>query len=297
MSSAIWICGNRTPNYIQKNSKYTFFDPFKSIEGDNINHLNRFWSEYVCQYYVWKNNKKSDIVTFCHDNKIIKTQCIDIDNIDTNKIQYYSCVQIDMSKDKDIFGNTIEKKENLTNIQFRNIYYEIVEKMHQPMFMYDDLTEYLNTQKVLSLESIESIANDDNYLFCNLEMYSCVWSDFVKLQELLFSYFEFIESKYKFNRDPHKYKDFFRSIIVPHYQQLIVDSEQNNEKLSISAMLYQISERFMTVLEESTDYGFDRRNNIYRLFSYMIEILISLFIRTKDSFYNKQYRVPILFIN
>ena len=37
-----------------------------SVEGDNINHLNRFYSELTTMYYVWKNRIESRQIGFCH---------------------------------------------------------------------------------------------------------------------------------------------------------------------------------------------------------------------------------------
>lgn len=37
-----------------------------SVEGENINHLNKFYSELVTLYWVWKNNVRSKMVGFCH---------------------------------------------------------------------------------------------------------------------------------------------------------------------------------------------------------------------------------------
>lgn len=36
------------------------------MEGENINHLNPFYSEVVTLYWVWKNQMKSNKVGFCH---------------------------------------------------------------------------------------------------------------------------------------------------------------------------------------------------------------------------------------
>lgn len=36
------------------------------VEGENINHLNRFYSEMTTMYWVWKNKKRSKYVGFCH---------------------------------------------------------------------------------------------------------------------------------------------------------------------------------------------------------------------------------------
>ena len=36
------------------------------VEGENINHLNAFYSEMTTMYWVWKNQKRSRYVGFCH---------------------------------------------------------------------------------------------------------------------------------------------------------------------------------------------------------------------------------------
>jgi hypothetical protein len=49
-----------------------------SVKGENINHLNRFYSELTTMYYVWKNRKESQLVGFCHYRRPFK-ECFDID--------------------------------------------------------------------------------------------------------------------------------------------------------------------------------------------------------------------------
>lgn len=49
-----------------------------SVQGENINHLNKFYSEMVTFYYVWKNNKKSSLVGFEHYRRHFPYVC-DVD--------------------------------------------------------------------------------------------------------------------------------------------------------------------------------------------------------------------------
>lgn len=43
-----------------------------SIEGENINYLNRFYSELTTMYYVWKNKKESRQIGFCHYRRLFR---------------------------------------------------------------------------------------------------------------------------------------------------------------------------------------------------------------------------------
>ncbi|NPD93101.1 DUF4422 domain-containing protein [Xylanibacter muris] len=42
----------------------------KDVDGDNINYLNKFYSEIGTFYYVWKNNLKSRIIGFGHYRRL-----------------------------------------------------------------------------------------------------------------------------------------------------------------------------------------------------------------------------------
>ena len=55
-----------------KENKYPFFKGYytkSNLNCHNINHIQDYINEFVCQYYVYKNNIKSDIVGFCQYGK------------------------------------------------------------------------------------------------------------------------------------------------------------------------------------------------------------------------------------
>lgn len=52
------LCENENTHLFKGNSM--------EVAGDNINHLNAFYSEIVTLYWVWKNEVKSEIVGFSH---------------------------------------------------------------------------------------------------------------------------------------------------------------------------------------------------------------------------------------
>ena len=69
-----------------------------SVEGKNINHLNPFYSELTTLYWVWSNQKRSDLIGFCHYRRkfvdlvdIQKGQCqvLQIANMGNTIMQHY----------------------------------------------------------------------------------------------------------------------------------------------------------------------------------------------------------------
>ena len=47
----------------------------ENVDGDNINYLNKFYSEIGTFYYVWKNNLKSRIIGFGHYRRLFPQIC------------------------------------------------------------------------------------------------------------------------------------------------------------------------------------------------------------------------------
>lgn len=284
IENKIWVCGNRTANQFLSNPYYICYDPYTHKDLDNINHLNKYWSEYVCQRYVYDNQLKSNIITFCHDIRLVKYTKIDVDRIKgENAVQYYYTWDDCYTSEYDKLGNRTAKDEELPDIRFRNIYHELVMKMGQPRFMYDDFIEYLHKQTIVPIESIAETASSENVSFITRECYSCTWDTFCEMQQFLLGYFDFVQVKYGLCYDKKRHDEFFLTTIVPHYRY---QYEQANGELNFSHLLYQSKSFFSTIFNSDMNYGLSCRNNVYRLFSYNIELLISLFIYSRNHFMN-----------
>lgn len=77
-SIRIWCSYHRLEdleNYNLKDSDILklYYTNDNTLKEDNINYLNKYLSEIVTYYYVWKNNIKSDIVGFCHYRRHFNT--------------------------------------------------------------------------------------------------------------------------------------------------------------------------------------------------------------------------------
>lgn len=290
INSIVWVCGNRTANYFYNNPFYRCFDPYTPKDLPNINHLNKFWSEYVMQFFINRNDIQSDIVTVCHDRRVVLYTKINAERIlEENSFQYYSIYEDNMTKEYDRLNNKIASIDELPDVRFRNIYHELVTKMGQPRFMYEDLIEFLNKQTFVPLETIYQIAQEDYSVFITREMYSCTWNMFKELQQYILEYFDFIQEKYQldYNRDRHA--DFFLTAIVPHYRNMW---QQLEGKLTMSRLLYQTEAFFTTIFNKDLRYGLDCQANVYRLFSYNLEYLINLFIKSRNHFVNPECTFP-----
>lgn len=57
-----------------------------TVEGEHINHLNRFYAETTTMYWVWKNQIKSKIIGFCHYRRKFE----ELLNIEPGQCQVYA---------------------------------------------------------------------------------------------------------------------------------------------------------------------------------------------------------------
>ena len=104
----IWCTYHMPEQITEFNIKETdiiklFYSDNESLKEENINDLNRYLSEIVTYYYVWKNQKYSKYVGFCHYRRHFN--CIDFDFINDNNVQAYYSWKDNFLGYKTSFGN------------------------------------------------------------------------------------------------------------------------------------------------------------------------------------------------
>ena len=167
-----------------------FYGKDTTIEGENINHLNCFYSELVTLYWVWKNNIHSDRVGFCHYRRVFR----EILNI-TRGV----CQVLEINKKCHVFYH--------------------YKTWHNYQDMYD-IIDILNEQYGIGNKYVDYLSNSKTFIpYCCFIMQ---WEDFDRLCKFLFPILFAFDKKNKLNLIPQNYREKairdFRYDDV-HYQQ------------------------------------------------------------------------------
>lgn len=169
------------------------------IDGFSLNYVQYFLNEYVTQYYVWKNNIKSDLVGFCHYRRNINKY---INNDILNHIyeysQYKTFITIPINE---IIINHHNYKTNLYSIKLDNDLFGM--NLHYDLLLSYIKESYSNYIYERAIQLLNA-----NYSRQNLgELYICKWNIFCLLIEFVNGYI-----KYMFNnllnipvKELHKY--------------------------------------------------------------------------------------------
>ena len=145
------------------------------VKGDNINHLNPFYSEIVTMYWVWTNNVRSERVGFCHYRRKFQ-QMIDIEK--------GQCQVLAINGNCSVFGH-----------------YKI---SHNYQDFYDAV-EILNEQYGHDNPYSKYLLGSSTFIpFCCFIMH---WADFDRLCRFLFPILFAWDKKHGLNMDPTKYME------------------------------------------------------------------------------------------
>ena len=178
----------------QESLKEGVLDYYKSyytkenLNGQSLNHMQKYLNEFVCQYYVYTNNLKSDIVGFCHYGKFFEKKIDDID-CDNNIYAWRLFDITDMVEFNDkhnfIFNSVksyIEKYYPQFLNKFSNLEYKHNSVQHESFICkWDDFCEYMKfilgyfnyTFMPLELMNNENIRQYADLYYC--EYYSDAW--------------------------------------------------------------------------------------------------------------------------
>lgn len=143
------------------------------VEGENINHLNAFYSEICTFYWVWKNNVKSERVGFCHYRRNFNL-ILDVEP--------GTCQVLDLHNNFDVFRH-YKSSHNYQD------YYDAVDILKEQYGEDASYTRYM-------LEGRTFIP------YCCFIMH---WEDFNRLCRFLFPILEAFDRKNELNMDPKRY--------------------------------------------------------------------------------------------
>lgn len=260
-NECVWL----SPNYFG-NKFVTNYTPSKH----NINKLNRFLCEFVGMYYVYKNNVYSPYVGFCHYRRLAFIQNCSFNDLTNDNIQCFSKFEVYNSAILPFIEDTFE--------------YPFLERkrkeMYVPKKIMDDAVEYLHKQTVIpqdKLKQYTTIKKGEVFYFYPREMYFCKWEVFCELMQFICGYIDFVSSKYNLITFDD-WKSHVRDEVISYHKKLgreYVDSHNERECFCI----FQSKEKFMSIFNEEE--GFSTANN-WRVYAYIIEDLISIFIGTHN---------------
>lgn len=151
-----------------------YFTQDENKKYHNLNFVQLFLNEWVAQYYVWKNNLKSDIVGFCHYRRPLYNYINIDDNLLNNindNIQYYSF-----------------ETSNLNAIDY---FYRSGLGLHVEL-----MKTYINEQYGYSYyERYNKLINSSDYKQTFRELYLCKWDVFCNLISFIDGYIKYLFNK------------------------------------------------------------------------------------------------------
>lgn len=289
-------------DFIKQNFKehvddYVFLNINESTDLKNINQFARLFNEYCVYYYVYENKlyEDLDIISFCHYRRIIDYNKICFDRLisDKNLIQYYEKYTYNQKTFRELldFSNLSSEYGD----DFHNYFYlyQYFYSMNFPNFLVDDLKEYIFSycnKEINKTKYNLSYENKKNYFFSR-SIISLSSNKFVELMEFVNNYFNFISNKYKINLfDYDEIIDFYRKNIIEHYKKEFRNNplyqNKNLSKISINRiMLFQTPGNFKKIFyHQYGDYGLNEYCNVWRLFGYIFEYLVNIFICFNNRF-------------
>ena len=168
----IWCTYHMPEQITEYNIKETdiiklFYSDNESLKEENINDLNGCLSEIVTYYYVWKNQKYSKYVGFCHYRRHFN--CIDFDFINDNNVQAYFSWKDNFLGYKTSFGNPNYCKQDVVFNHFID---------------YIKTNCGIDTDKLIRENNLINVCSNISYIF--------TWNVFNDVCEFLFGFLDYL---------------------------------------------------------------------------------------------------------
>lgn len=257
----IWIISTNSFDFPKNLDKdvYNVFTTNYKYTRDNLNSINKILNEYVGMWYVYKNNIKSDYVGFCHYRRLISLP----NNYKKLLTKYDYLHFFDINR----YYNDNIKYEFPEN---KFIEYQ-VHSFGGPKFLVEDSYNYIKNQNIISYDKFLEINKRDVLTWPNRAIYFTTWENFTKLMQFLEGYINFVKEKHN-----------------------IVSEEDWINHIKKDVLTYYRSKRFTNnkfpycskysrnhIWDE--DEGRYSQCNCWRMYGYMIELMIAVFLLSNNS--------------
>ena len=135
-----------------------------------------------------------------------------------------------------------------------------------------DMIEYLQSNKVIDTDKIIEYTKHKEFItFYMREIFVMKWEMFCEMMQFVEGYIKFISSKYNI----YSLFDW-----IEHVRTKVIEEYRKPKQRTWMQQCYQWNE-FATI--NDAIYGY-RTSNCWRVYSYMIEMLISIYIGTHKNF-------------
>lgn len=221
---------------------------------NNINHLNNFYSEFCCTWDIYKNNKYSKYIGFDHYRRVFPFHMSnDIEQwynlLDNDYYLYFDFKNL--KTDMNIYKYLVPNSE----LKYFDLYL-CMDRWNVTELFYDITKKYINDNYPEIFENNQY--NPKLYLFIRRNMYICNWKMFLDIAKFVTGWIELINNYYDLNYDYTKHAN----LVFNHFYNKI------KEEHAIPCFPWRI---------QSFLYSY----NTYRIYSFILEFLVSMYIKSK----------------
>lgn len=259
----IWACGNKfeIPSVLDK-LIYNKFDLSLKYSRYNINEFNRIFSEFVMMHYIYANNIYSKYIGTAHYHRYPVKNLIDFKRIENNEIQFFCWFNNRRYLDISTYNNP-----NFALVEHQ------VNEFDGPDMLKTDMIEYLQSNKVIDVDRIIEYTKHREFItYYMREIFVMKWEMFCEMMQFVEGYIKFIS---------HKYNIYSLFDWIEHVRTKVIEEYRKPKRRTFMQQCYQLSHKFETINNATNGY---QTSNCWRVYSYMIEMLISIYIGTHKNF-------------